>query len=419
MNKCCRCGKPLTDENRSDEHIIPNAIGGILIDKNIYCKTCNNKYGAKEDKAFTDIFNALMAELNIRRSRKSEGSPYTGLYFDIEKNSLYKVTCKNKKIVRAFDACDNYIKDFDKNKKPQFLDFKIDNLAFKTGFAKIAFNYAVHCGIEPKQMDLLFDTKICKLSDKIALIPFIPLTMFDAFMEGLEDQELYHALRIFNIENCLFVYIELFSTFQYYVLLSENYTGNEIDETYCSLIEKRAEDTEEDKKLFTPDSYKDIPILLGQYNISYSEVEEKMRKKYGHSDVSKQMFDEIANMILEKRRSKSYEVSYAEQMSKKFQSLGLLTLIDSMKELEKDDPQALLRFSLDLREFTTGEDEVNLTRYKKLLPVSGKEYSYVPYPLACVELCKKNFDVARFYGHWKFHMLEKPFSNKSRRAEEE
>ena len=80
MNKCCLCCQPLTDENRSDEHIIPNAIGGILIDKNIYCKTCNNKYGAKEDKAFTDIFNALMAELNIRRARKSEGSPYTGLY---------------------------------------------------------------------------------------------------------------------------------------------------------------------------------------------------------------------------------------------------------------------------------------------------------------------------------------------------
>ena len=75
------CGKLLTDENSSLEHIIHNAIGGTLTDKNIYCKKCNNEYGSKEDKAFTDIFATLMDRLDIRRARKSKGSPYTGIMF--------------------------------------------------------------------------------------------------------------------------------------------------------------------------------------------------------------------------------------------------------------------------------------------------------------------------------------------------
>ena len=46
----------IDQENRSEEHIIHNAIGGILKSDSIYCKKCNSKYGSDLDKAFTEIF---------------------------------------------------------------------------------------------------------------------------------------------------------------------------------------------------------------------------------------------------------------------------------------------------------------------------------------------------------------------------
>ena len=40
--KCCICGMEIDQENRSEEHIIHNAIGGILKSDSIYCKKCKH-----------------------------------------------------------------------------------------------------------------------------------------------------------------------------------------------------------------------------------------------------------------------------------------------------------------------------------------------------------------------------------------
>lgn len=46
MKVCVICGKLLEGENKSREHIIHNALGGILEDDTIYCKECNGMYGS-------------------------------------------------------------------------------------------------------------------------------------------------------------------------------------------------------------------------------------------------------------------------------------------------------------------------------------------------------------------------------------
>lgn len=38
MSKCYMCGVELNDCNRAEEHIILNAIGGVLTSKNLICK---------------------------------------------------------------------------------------------------------------------------------------------------------------------------------------------------------------------------------------------------------------------------------------------------------------------------------------------------------------------------------------------
>ena len=45
--KCVICDCILDESNKSSEHIIHNAIGGILEDEGIYCKACNSQLGSK------------------------------------------------------------------------------------------------------------------------------------------------------------------------------------------------------------------------------------------------------------------------------------------------------------------------------------------------------------------------------------
>ncbi len=221
--RCVICGKLITDENRSSEHVIHNAIGGTLEDDGIYCKSCNSQYGTEDDKDFAKIFAPLMHKLDIRRSRKTAGTPYSGYLYDKSSGEIYEAKYKGGKVTSVYNAKGVYVQKSREDFIPFALKFELCNISFKNGLAKIAFNYAVHCGISPDKMERLFDSELHKLQDKPCIFPFVPLTKFDKVMESRIDASLYHALRLFNIGSCIFVYIELFSTFQYYVLVSERY----------------------------------------------------------------------------------------------------------------------------------------------------------------------------------------------------
>lgn len=69
----------IDQENRSEEHIIHNAIGGILKSDSIYCKKCNSKYGSDLDKAFTEIFAPIIDGLDMNFDRKTGKTSYKGL----------------------------------------------------------------------------------------------------------------------------------------------------------------------------------------------------------------------------------------------------------------------------------------------------------------------------------------------------
>ena len=75
MKKCVICDNLLDDSNKSKEHIIPNAIGGVLEDDEIYCKKCNEKFGTNLDINFTKIFAPFVAKLSIHKDRTTGGTP--------------------------------------------------------------------------------------------------------------------------------------------------------------------------------------------------------------------------------------------------------------------------------------------------------------------------------------------------------
>lgn len=69
MNLCAICKTPLNDGNDSNEHIIPNAIGGRKTVRNFICKQCNSSTGEKWDKALADQLQAFCTMLDINRRR--------------------------------------------------------------------------------------------------------------------------------------------------------------------------------------------------------------------------------------------------------------------------------------------------------------------------------------------------------------
>lgn len=63
---CYRCKKPLTQENQSEEHLIPNSVGGHTISKNLLCINCNSILG-RLDAGLAKQLNVFMVLLNPKR----------------------------------------------------------------------------------------------------------------------------------------------------------------------------------------------------------------------------------------------------------------------------------------------------------------------------------------------------------------
>lgn len=112
------------------------------------------------------------------------------------------------------------------------------------GICKIAFSFAVD-----KKIDFSFlkhglivkrnDGKVSKIQYNYRVVPFVPLNPMDKYLELKADFSLYHNLILFSQECYLWCYVELFGTFQYYVLLSDEWDKSKVVfESYLQLIQK-------------------------------------------------------------------------------------------------------------------------------------------------------------------------------------
>lgn len=72
--QCVYCWVSFTQENNSDEHLIPEGIGGILSRKYLLCKECNNKTLGRFDKALQEHISLFLNLKRIKGKRKKEVS---------------------------------------------------------------------------------------------------------------------------------------------------------------------------------------------------------------------------------------------------------------------------------------------------------------------------------------------------------
>lgn len=302
-----------------------------MISRAILCEECGGAY-SKDDANFCKIFAPFVVALSDRMipadHGKTDGNTLKGSIFktlDVkEGNEGIEVTTKNGEVipVQPFytlegNKIDVYagkkrIKDYLKVLAKELAD-KGDNIAnytieqhtdihnqgylayyfskgndnfnedFKKGLVKIATEYALHCGIGRELL-----TEVISIDDKgkdridydkAKLIPFIPTTLFDILYEDyrylFEDGYPSHMLKLFTSKyndgkTRLYCYLDLFSTFQYYVLLNDDYEGKEICETYAQrLIPKGQRPSMSD---YSP---KDLSIVIQEYKIDKSGLEGK------------------------------------------------------------------------------------------------------------------------------------------------
>lgn len=300
-NTCFYCGEQLAE--RSKEHIISNSIGGLYVSKDVCCRKCNTILSKKESK-FTKIFNPIISKIDNfpRTYRNRELLSCSGI---VEyQGQFFNAVIKNGKVVECKAASSIYqrnAKDIDFNIIGY--SFEIDNKCFAQGITKIAVEFAVDKGVDDS---ILSGAVWVKRNDKGAVedicfralvLPFFPLNPMDFYLETETDFRLYHHLLLFSHENELWCYVDLFNTFQYYVLLSDKFPKNtKISETYIQDVQRI------DRTL--PDimnnikKTKDILLFSQFYNVSptmdIKELERRIKKSIAGKSPRRTLEDVIS-----------------------------------------------------------------------------------------------------------------------------
>lgn len=268
MFNCALCNVVLDEDNQTEEHIIPQAIGGRLKVKNFICLTCNNKFGHKWDCILADQLSFFSTSLNIKREKKLpnhrvktiDGNEYlkqpdgdfllTRPTDIVEKNHdgsfNIKIEAKDMKVATNIvnKVCKN--NNISEKSKQQMLDslkhntvpmnqviegeINFGGLESGRSLVKTALAMAFYMGIEIKQCDLAL---AYLLENETPCFGYYYNDSKD-FIYNRNTNIPFHCVHIKACSKLkrIYGYIEYFGTFRIVLSLSSNYKGETIEKTY-------------------------------------------------------------------------------------------------------------------------------------------------------------------------------------------
>ncbi len=381
---CVYCGKPIVKKSR--EHIIQNALGGLYESGDICCDECNHCVISKKiDAPFTKTFNPIISQIEnfVKTNHKNSQPPCTGKA--IYENHVYDVVIKNGKVVACPEISKKLKCDISKlNLEILAYDFPIENNSFKNGISKIAFNFALEKGIDfsllSKGVEIQKNgEKVENILFKFPVMPFVALNPMDEYIELKTKMELYHNLILFSQRNMLWCYVDLFNTFQYYVLLSDEWDAREsVLETYLQLLQKM------DRTM--PELYIRKPKHILTYAMFF-QVEPCM---------DLQEFEKRVEVAIQKE---SLKKNMSDVISAK---LGYDYFnIDKIKGLEKEDARSYLKnemgFHLNsLLLYFDENDRLKDSTFRQVTCM-GEDNHIVSYPLLIDKLARDGaIDICRY-----------------------
>ena len=262
---CALCGAELIGKTRSKEHVIPNSIGGRLKTSGFICSTCNNTKGESWDAELAKQLNWFSLSLGISRERGeppsqkvrtvdgrqltllpdgsfSPGSSYSEEDIDGQKRisiiagSVAEATKRLEGVSRKYPSFnkDHALSELevktDYLDSPLSVEFSIGGGKAGRSLVKTAVAFASHCGVPHKD----FSRALNYLLDDQAEPPFGHAYLSDLVI-GRELLPIFHCVSVKSdrSKDRLWAYIEYYGLFRVIVLISDHYTGVDVDKTYA------------------------------------------------------------------------------------------------------------------------------------------------------------------------------------------
>ena len=461
MDHCYLCGKHFNEDTvlNHREHIIQNAIGGVLVSDDILCRSCGSYLGKSVDAPFEKMFSSISKLLKIRIQRKSnKRSEIVGKLGEIdaiydlnsdkiypkkpffiydefsnvlkifagehciknysklqERNFTIKKKIKNITIVNITDLRDEYSDKF-------FFPFNINSQDFKRGIAKIAIGFACKNNISRIDLPNVLDCKNKSLREKIEVIPFVPCNLFDQHFEEYryeyEENFPQHNLLLFSEmyagKRSLICFIELFSTFQFYVILNDDYKGDECFFSFGQYL-LDTEYIKVDKSI----DYKLFYTLMKNLQIIPSECKDELFSLFLKN--SSEAIEKLNDYLYRERLFYNYEdrircylnnmignvrnafLLWRDNTLGRYISIPSFEMDFLIESLDRDQFISFLSCATNL--FTEADsderEEIFLaSKFRRVLYLNNNEYSYCDYILTHC-----NTEQIRNYCHRKFYTL--------------
>lgn len=450
MDNCYLCGNDFDADKvvRHDEHILQQAIGGVLSNKNILCLSCGESLGREVDVPFNEIFHSIATRLDIKKDRKSnkksaikgtlvskldrfgldlsgtivvwkdfEVVPVVPFHRYVDDNSKVIIYANKKQSKKYLKKVEKEVEIKFKGNNPEFVfchdidgsvcyPFELDNNAFKRGLAKIAIGFASSIGIARNEMPLVLKVKpdsSAEIRFDIKLLQYFPLGVLDLNIESLRSEIGHfptHTIIIFTAASdpsMLICYIELFSTFQWYVILNDNYQGDSVYEYHYQRLLKT------DDYIFEPGRhyYKERGQILAYLGISNDRVRDTYEKQKDSQNAKTIESVEI-EIVKEEHIKKKYRVEFEQEIEK---SLSVITTNIIQQGLNNIKDPIDFKMNIDLFYDYHNQDETfNISSYRRCYTHNQQHRDYISSLIDSFESLSESGKLKE-YSHARFNQL--------------
>lgn len=456
--KCYQCDielMPIDAEgtNNHYEHVIPNALGGRLKAKDILCKSCGSNSGTSMDKAFVQMFFPFTERMDLAKERGENNNPVKG-FIEIDGNAVeinfkdlkvspikpFPVIDRQKQIVYIYGhqkAASKYIEKVKRDMANQGenislfkfqivndfhgiinYSFDLNNTDFALGLNKIAVDYAILSKIDRLQLPRALDVQAKNIIATHNIFPYYPLGKFERLIEltkPFNDNSFpAHHLILFTEKNTntgtkmLVCYIELFSTFQYFVILNNEYEGADIhQEYYQTLLTKKDHEINVEGL-----DVSDLMIVCQENGVemegTIEEIKMKLTKNLSVGKSYSQEFSTVLAHFISQvtpflvvslnRNANQLADNVLDNLNKQ-----LPNVFSHLDNLEKDD---IAHIFTELRCLFLNKDELTDTRpFRRYYLDHVDKNSFRSYIFEMPDILSNNAEMLRRYTTFKFDVL--------------
>lgn len=260
---CAFCSCQLTKENDSNEHVIPNAIGGRRKVKGFICRSCNNSVGNDWDSELAKQYHWLSLYSGIKRERgevpsktiktalgdelkllpnrsmipnkiafeNNNGNIRCTVGTNEQLNTIIKQLLKNYSFLNKEDILNKTVKSEHPLDSAIREELKFGGPLAGRSYVKTAIAFASSLGL----LSIVDQSTIAYLTNNIdESPPFAFFYLRDLVLNRPEDN-IFHCVTIYGdpVSKRLVGYIEYFGLSRVVVRLNDSYTGDEIKSVYA------------------------------------------------------------------------------------------------------------------------------------------------------------------------------------------